>query len=238
VIAYDSLSAYASNMMDLFVIFKPKGEVPPDQWKYIQKSNALAELQPSKDNFPVFMRMSSAISEDDFLWFETALPAINYFIQHCASMGGGGRGSAGTETGAALSPTEVLHSVLDPTLSAGRVIASGVESLTGRYPCLQTIASAKGGNATVTIHVVPTQSVIAHAENQPVSVQRDIAASSPFHVGDAAHDLPDNKTRKCLVCGKTDSDLRSRGKYGLLLCACKDDSVRYWYVLSMLLLVG
>lgn len=233
VIAYDSINAYASNRMDLFVTFKPQGEVPQNQWKYIQKSNILQELVPDKDSFPVFMRLSSAISEDDFLWFESALPAISHFIQHCACLGGGGRGTA-PEMGVQLSPLDVLYSVLDPDLSGGMVMTSGVESLSGTYPCLQTVPSAKG-DASVTIHVVPTQSVLAHAQNQPL--RKDIAASSPFHVPEEYHDLPESKTRKCLVCGKTDSDLRSRGKSGLLLCACQDEGVRYWCVHRYVLLV-
>jgi hypothetical protein len=225
---YDSMHAYSANALDLFVMFKSRSEIPPEQWKHIKRSKVFKE-NSKKDIFPMFTRLSSSITEEDMIWFETALPAIGKFVRYCAVLGGGSRDGLSAEllSTVTLTPEEVLYSVIDRRMNNLSLLqCNDVKSLISEYPCVQDVPSAGGMMSRVTMHVLLSQAVLAHAQRQQSNVTTgDDVLRSPFSTVNAS--MPQATNKACMVCRTTESDLRSRGGK-LLGCPCKEDGIKYW----------
>jgi hypothetical protein len=232
---FHSVEAYSMMNRDasLHLMFRPQRDIPPQHWKHLASFDHSFSAKMAKVvQYPVFLNVSRSgakFIEEDFVWYESALPALSTFIEECSRLGGGGhKDITRPPLETPLEPIEVLASVVEPHM-ANMVNPGGTQTnLADTFPCVQTISSAFGGDTTVTITVLPTQTVIATANNTPpVEVQR-IADTNVFKEPlPPDFEMSEETSRMCAVCRKTESDIRSRGGKGLQLCICRAVGLRY-----------
>jgi hypothetical protein len=142
-------------------------------------------------------------SLEDLEFLEAALRAVADFITEAARLGGGGLGPA---------------PAVDPPLSRAEVVErltfGCVESST--FPCSQSVP-VTGEMATVNMGIVPTMTTFTHASTGGAQYveEEDISPLAANY-------------RVCIVCKKTESDVRSVSSKGLLRCSkCRSVNERY-----------
>jgi hypothetical protein len=141
-------------------------------------------------------------TSDDVTFCEAALTAVARFISEAARLG--------DDAGASDRP--IPESPLNPTQVLSRVVEGGPHM--GEFPCTQSIATSLGERAVV-VTVIPTVSTMSHLTTGGAVTAKAVTPLSP-------------EFRLCIVCRKTESDIRSTTGHGLKKCAaCQSVTERY-----------
>lgn len=163
-----------------------------------------------KKNRPQLIRISivsgfpeqSAPTENDVIFCEAALTAVTSFISEAARLGGDGGEDGSATPDTPLSQWQVM----------ARVMEGGNDM--GSFPCKQTIPTSRG-DRTVTVTLIPTMSNVSHLTTGGATTGNPVNPMSP-------------NFRFCIVCRKTESDVRSSTGHGLLKCgACGSSTEKY-----------
>lgn len=188
-------------------------------------------LNPNKENYPFFCGKSGtgpprAVSLPDLKWFEAAMPAVGAFVAEAARLGGGGRHADSTIR--AMSPRDVLFSLCEP--STAPIMMDG-PSLANTFPCVQTVECSKGPTK-VTIRVHLTATALSQANDQPVHVRGPVEQKTFIAANPGGSSMPNSAeqvtSKRCFVCNRTESDIRSRSSTGLQKCSgCMSEFILY-----------